>query len=454
MECIHKEVESAKLWELKKEELQKCGCERCAPVFEKKDYEDIKAELHKREIKEAALAMGKQMAEEYLTEKKNFKEELLDAARQAAQEILEEKGVTGMDKTSRSVFDAFLEKKLHYGFSPSHSEFKNVYANTRFGRQQMSPHQKAVVDYIRTGSDYELKALQTTVGADGGYAVHSEMSSDFIKMLQNATVMRRSGARVENTGTGRFIVPKVEDNPAADKVAYTAERGSYFESDPDFSQLVLDAKKLTRMVKVSEEMLEDSEIDVERLLNEMFVEAFGLKEDSWFFNGAGGANAARGIVKDATQVGTVGEDVSASLLLQMVYALRPAYRQGAVWAIHTDTIRKIRELGLTAPNGSAVWTDGNLTNGQPDRLLGYPVYEVGDEALPLYDLDGAGAGTEMGHDLVFYNPKKYWIAQRRGLTIKRLNEKYSDTGEIGFLASIRVDGALADLRAATKATVK
>lgn len=36
----------------------------------------------------------------------------------------------------------------------------------------------------------------------------------------------------------------------------------------------------------------------------------------------------------------------------------------------------------------------------------------------------------------------YWIADRQGRSFKRLNELFATTGQVGFLASQRVDGKL------------
>ena len=36
----------------------------------------------------------------------------------------------------------------------------------------------------------------------------------------------------------------------------------------------------------------------------------------------------------------------------------------------------------------------------------------------------------------------YWVADREGRSFKRLNELYAPTGQVGFLASQRVDGKL------------
>ena len=50
---------------------------------------------------------------------------------------------------------------------------------------------------------------------------------------------------------------------------------------------------------------------------------------------------------------------------------------------------------------------------------------------------GEGNKTVLFGDLNFY-----WIGDRQGVTFKRLNERYADTGQIGFLATKRVDGKL------------
>ena len=44
--------------------------------------------------------------------------------------------------------------------------------------------------------------------------------------------------------------------------------------------------------------------------------------------------------------------------------------------------------------------------------------------------------------ILFGDFNYYWIADRQGRTFKRLNELYATTGQVGFLASQRVDGKL------------
>ena len=49
----------------------------------------------------------------------------------------------------------------------------------------------------------------------------------------------------------------------------------------------------------------------------------------------------------------------------------------------------------------------------------------------------AGAKT-----IAFGDFSYYWIADRQGRSFKRLNELFAATGQVGFLATQRVDGKL------------
>ena len=90
---------------------------------------------------------------------------------------------------------------------------------------------------------------------------------------------------------------------------------------------------------------------------------------------------------------------------------------------------KLAAAGLD--NGDYLWQP-SLTVGAPDMLLGRPVYT--SAYMPTI---GAGAKTILFGDLGYY-----WVADREGRSFKRLNELYAATGQVGFLASERVDGKL------------
>lgn len=44
--------------------------------------------------------------------------------------------------------------------------------------------------------------------------------------------------------------------------------------------------------------------------------------------------------------------------------------------------------------------------------------------------------------IIFGDLSYYWIGDRKGITFKRLNERYADQGQVGFLTSKRLDAKL------------
>ena len=72
---------------------------------------------------------------------------------------------------------------------------------------------------------------------------------------------------------------------------------------------------------------------------------------------------------------------------------------------------------------------GDVT-GVPDRLLGYEIY-----TSPYVPVAQAGALA-----IAFGDFKNYWIGDRAGSTVQRLNELYATNGQIGYVATERVDG--------------
>ena len=93
------------------------------------------------------------------------------------------------------------------------------------------------------------------------------------------------------------------------------------------------------------------------------------------------------------------------------------------------TVSALRKLKDST--GQYLWQP-SLMAGMPDTLLGRPV-----KTSAYMPVIAAGAKT-----IAFGDFSYYWIADRQGRSFKRLNELYAATGQVGFLASQRVDGKL------------
>ena len=264
--------------------------------------------------------------------------------------------------------------------------------------------------------------LSEGVQADGGYLVPEEFERQIVMGLDEANVVR-SLAKVITTSAERKIPVAATHSEAK----WTAENGAYTPSDPHFDQKTIDAFKLTDLVKVSIELLQDSMFDLESYIAAEFARAFGIAEEEAFCVGTGTGQPTGIFTANGGQVGVDNSTLSADELISLVYALKSPYRRNAKFLMNEKTVSTIRKF--KDGNGVYLWQP-SLQAGEPDKLLGYDLY-----TSPYVPEAVSGA-----YAVAFGDFKNYWIADRSGRTVQRLNELYSTNGQVGFVATERVDG--------------
>lgn len=267
--------------------------------------------------------------------------------------------------------------------------------------------------------------LSEGVQADGGYLVPEEFERQIVTGLDEANVVR-SLVKVITTSAERKI-PVAAAHSAAQ---WTAENAAYTESNPTFDQKTIDAFKLTDLVKVSIELLQDSAFDLESYIAGELARAFGIAEEQAFCVGTGTGQPTGIFTASGGTVGVTAaanNAITADELISLVYALKSPYRRNAKFLMNDATVSMIRKLKDN--NGAYLWQP-SIQAGEPDRLLGYELH-----TSPYVPTAAAGALT-----VAFGDFKNYWIADRSGRTVQRLNELYSTNGQVGFVATERVDG--------------
>jgi HK97 family phage major capsid protein len=279
---------------------------------------------------------------------------------------------------------------------------------------------------ILRGKPVLHNVLSTSPDVDGGYLVPEEFENQIVTGLEETNVIR-SIAKVITTSAERKI-PIAATHSIAQ---WTLENAAYTESNPTFEQKTVDSFKLTDLVKVSVELLQDSYFDLEAYIVQEFARAFGAAEEEAFCIGTG-TGQPTGIF-NATNGGHVGVTAGSATaitldnLLDLIYALKAPYRKNAKFFMKDTTVSAIRKLKDN--NGAYLWQP-SVQAGQPDKLLGYDLY-----TSPYVPEPAAGALPVAFGD--FYN---YWIADRTGRTVQKLIELYAGNGQVGFIATERVDG--------------
>lgn len=267
--------------------------------------------------------------------------------------------------------------------------------------------------------------LSTTPDADGGYLVPEEFERQIVTGLEEANIVRTLAKTI--TTSAERKIPIAATHSIAQ---WTAENAAYTESNPTFAQKTIEAFKLTDLAKVSVELLQDSMFDLESYIATEFARAFGAAEEEAFCIGTGTGQPSGIFTASGGTVGvTAGSPTAVTVdnLIDLVYSLQSAYRKNAAFFMRDVTVSALRKLKDS--NGAYLWQP-SVQAGQPDRLLGYPLYTspyvpaVAASALPI----------------AFGDFKNYWIADRTGRTVQRLVELYSGNGQVGFLATERVDG--------------
>lgn len=274
-----------------------------------------------------------------------------------------------------------------------------------------------------------MNALQVGTETEGGYLVPDEYEHTLVQALEEQNIFRQL-AHVIHTSSGDRKIPVVASKGTAQ---WIDEEAQYPESDDSFGQVSIGAYKLATMIKISEELLNDSVFDMPSYIATEFARRIGAAEEEAFFTG-NGTGRPLGILAETggAQVGVTGakaDAVTFDEVMDLFYSLRSPYRRNAVFIMNDATVKALRKL--KNGNGDYIWQP-SVTAATPDTILNRPVYTSG--FMPTL---ATGNKTILFGDLGYY-----WVADREGRSFKRLNELYAPTGQVGFLASQRVDGKL------------
>ena len=270
--------------------------------------------------------------------------------------------------------------------------------------------------------------LHIGTDAEGGYLVPDEFERKLVEALTEENIFRQL-ATVIKTSSGDRKIPIVTSKGEA---AWMDEEDAYKLSDDTFGQASLGAYKVGTAIKISEELLNDAAFDLPSYIAKEFARRIGAKEEESFFIGDGkgkptGIFAATGGAESGATTSTA--NITFDDVLELFYSLRSPYRKKAVWVLNDSTVKALRKLKDST--GNYIWNP-SVQAGVPDTILNRPYYT--SSYVPEIK---AGAKC-----LAFGDFSYYWIGDRQGRSFKRLNEVFAMNGQVGFLASQRVDGRL------------
>lgn len=288
------------------------------------------------------------------------------------------------------------------------------------------------------GDKESLKFLSTTGDSAGGYLVPEETSKEILNFLAEDGVFRGNATVVPNC-PAHFNIDFLATLPTA---YFRGEGTAKTASEPSFGQQALTPYSVSVLVPLTNELREDSMVDIAFIVTDAMREALNQKEEEVFAAGDGNGKptglehyfesypAARKVT--IAKYKKLGDRVVAA-----DSKLKKAYRKNAKWYMPSDQLEYIRLL--KDENGRYLFQD-DLTGEFVGRIGGKPV-EVNDNLSNIW----------------FGDLKGYWIGQRGGIAVDESNDASITVGQttinlfqnnmFAIRVEERIDGELANDRA-------
>ena len=276
------------------------------------------------------------------------------------------------------------------------------------------------------GNDLELKgAWQGQTDNEGGYAVPDDFYNRIVEQRQELSFVRKAPVTRLVTNHDRILIPT--EATAGTKLVVTAEEAAYNENEPVFGQVALTIHKFTKMVKVSEEMLDGDAVGLEAYIASVVARASAAAENYYCSIGTG-TGMPQGIVAGATASGITTAAATAITAAELISAMgtveSPYHNSSSGFLMKGAT--KFYLQGLTGNNFQFINTPAG------GDFMGYPAYIAPD----------MDAITNSGKAVVFGDFSMYAFAEREGVTLSRNPYLYQANGQVGLFVKQRFGGAV------------
>jgi HK97 family phage major capsid protein len=407
----------------------------------------MSAEMIKRLLEERGRVIGEQRS-------------VIDAADQAKRDLTAEEGEK-FDRTNTTLID--LDKRLEALHETEarnkraeeiRAEHDKVIRPDNGGEQRSEAEEleaefRSFLSGEKRGVDVrretpmgrnELRTLSKLSAGAGGNTVKTSFYDQLMQNLIEVAGLMQAGPNLLTTSSGETIqVPKTTAHSTASLVA---ETGVIPTSDPAFGQASLGAYKYGVLVQFSNELINDSSVDLLGYLSMETGRAVGNAVGGHLITGTGSAQPT-GVLTGASAGVTGGSGVAGAFtsdnLIDLYYSVISPYRNSpsAAWMMRDASLGAVRKLKDTT--GQYLWQP-SIQVGVPDTLLGKPIYT--DPNIPAVALSGKS--------VLFGDFSRYLVRQVNTVRFERSDEFAFSSDLVTFRCLYRADGTLVDTTGAIK----
>lgn len=273
---------------------------------------------------------------------------------------------------------------------------------------------------------------QRDMSATGGVAqngVYSQLWEYAVSAMQ----LLQAGVDIINTTDGNTLpMPRVTAHASTDNTALNAH-DPIVESDSTISTVNLSVAKYGFLTDVPQELVQDATFDLEGYIARNAGRQLGRRVTQVAATAAIAGFTTAGVTGPTGTSTTLGTQSTvgqgSDLLIDLFHSVLPDYRNGAAFVMGDPMAAMVRKLKTST--GDPVWQPA-LTVGDPDMILGKPVYIDANFASPAANAKSVFFGD--------WSALKVRIAG--GLRFERSSEFHFGNDQVVFKAIVRT-GAVA-----------
>ncbi|MFF8901673.1 phage major capsid protein [Streptomyces lydicus] len=281
-------------------------------------------------------------------------------------------------------------------------------------------------------------AASSVSPSDGGFLVPETLRSQLLQIALEQSVVRPL-ATVIPMDSARVPMPIIDSTTNKGSVfggmiAYWGEEGAMLQdASPKFGRVELDAKKLTGLSAVPNELLQDSIVSFASLIETLWPQALAFSEDAAFMTGTG-AGMPLGFFGSKNKASIAVARTTTSKIqyvdvVNMYAQMLPSSLSRAVWICAPDAIPQLLQMSLDVGTGGNSVFVVNASGPFPMTLFG----------RPLIITEKGGALGARG-DLAFVDLSYYLIGDRQTMTADSSTDYAFGSDKTTFRIIQRVDG--------------
>lgn len=312
-------------------------------------------------------------------------------------------------------------------------------------REHMKPAKRE--DDDKSFLDTEFKRLglvraatQSTSDGSGGYTIPQGFQAELERaMLAYGGVQQV--CRTWRTATGNPVDwPLVNDTQ---NEAYLLAEAGNAETDAEKIKdqtKPFEAYKYTSgLIRVSSELIQDSAFDMPGLVRDFLAERMGRGVNRALTT-ADGSNKPKGVTVGATHGNNTTDDAAIAYddWVDLIHEIDPAYRLNSRFMFHDTVLKTIKKLKDS--QNQPVWLP-SMRDGEPATIFGHP-YTI-NQHMASY-VAGSTSANDNKKIALFGDFSKYIFRLVTNFRFVRLNERFGDTDQVGFVLFFRFDGDLLD----------